>query len=208
MSLGGSVFVDARRPSEYEVIAYIEGLECGRTKSQRFLHSDAATFGLVIASDAEIDGCGEPGDEVTLTVNGREVNKKYEWQPGPLPGSSTVLVVGPNFARYYGRVIMDAGYPPPMMVIPYIGDTVCGEELYSEATARHHVGYRLYQVVVDPDALVPGCGREGAVVRFVLKVEGHPDVDLGTEVWRPDGETPFERPAVDVTGQVPTRSSP
>jgi hypothetical protein len=95
-----------------------------------------------------------------------------------------------------------------MRVVPYIDGRVCGEELFSDAAARDHDGLKLYHVVVDPEELVAGCGREGAVVQFVLQVEGQPDVDLGAESWLPNPEEGFERAEIDVTGQVATRPTP
>lgn len=188
MSLGGSVFVDATQPSEYEVIAYIDGLECGRAQSFRPLHSDGPMFGMTIASDAQIDGCGKPGDEVTLTVNGREVNRPYEWQPGWRPSTSVTLIVGPPPARYYGEIRFDVLFDQsdiwPQRVVPYIDGKVCG----AQSNPMQGNGQVGYLVVVMPDELQPGCGRDGATInlRLELMLAGRPvEVELQDVQWQP-----------------------
>lgn len=203
MVISGSTWVDARG-TPGEVIAFINGQECGRAKSG-FLNSEPPSplpfLLLFVASDVQQQGCGVLGAEVTFTINGRPANNTIEWQPGLQPFT---LIAGPLFAQYYGKFRLNHGLPPRMRVYAFIDDVLCGEqisggELYTD-------GEWSYVVLVDPEELRPGCGRDGAEIELVLTVEGGSDIDLGTEVWHPGGS--IERTTVDFTGQIPTRSLP
>ena len=88
-----------------------------------------------------------------------------------------------------------------MRVYAFIDDVLCGEqisggELYTD-------GEWSYVVLVDPEELRPGCGRDGAEIDLILTVEGQPDIDLGTELWHPGGSV--ERTTVDFTDQYSRR---
>ena len=88
-----------------------------------------------------------------------------------------------------------------MHVYAFIVDALCGGqisggELYTDTKWN-------YLVLVDPEEIRPGCGRDGAEIALILTVDGQPDIDLGTEVWHPGASV--ERPTIDLAGQVPTK---
>lgn len=201
MVIGGSIWVDARG-AEGEVLAFINGRQCGRGQSVRLNSEPPApfpTFVMSIASDAQQPGCGVPGSNVTVTLNGRPMNDTIVWQPGfqqPLR-----LIAGPAFAQYSGKLRLDPGLPPRMYVDAFIGGVLCGGPIYVGLLFEQMVVD--YTVVVDPEELRTGCGREGVEVDLIMTVEGQPDVDLGHEVWRPGAFV--ERPTVDLSGRIPTR---
>lgn len=179
MILGASLWVDAR-PATGEVLAFINGQECGKGQASfADQGSPFTTFGIAIASDADKPGCGVPGAVITMTVNGRELNGPLVWMPGFQ--AMDALAAGPPFARYYGRIRADFGSLPRMRVVPYVGDAVCGEQLTSSRLALDESSYT---VVVDSEDSRPGCGRPGAVVVFKLSIDGLPEIDLGTEAWK------------------------
>lgn len=196
MGFGGVIWVDAR-PAAGEIVAYINGQVCGRgrTFSERSPHPDPFPFFTVeIASDALQSGCGTPGSPVMITINGRALNDNVVWEPGiqyPVR-----LVVGPAFGEYRGSIAHDPGPFAPREVVPYIDGQVCGMQLktfFDESTWS-------YVVVVDPDTITPGCGRDGSEVDFRLAVSGQPDIDLGAEPWKTD--RPIEHPTANLAGQI------
>ena len=106
------------------------------------------------------------------------------------------MTAGPAFAQYYGEIQFDSSMIP-LRVVPYVGDTACGRQ----SNGFQGVGSVGYHVVVDPEELQPGCGSDGAIVRFVLVSEGNADIDLGTEQWHANDIV--ERALVDLTASEP-----
>ena len=182
MGLTGSVWVDAR-PVEGEVIASINGVECGKTLSLR-PQSDPPDpipgFTIAIASHQDKDGCGRPGDLVVVTINGRVVSGSIPWARGfqqPID-----LVAGPPFMLLYGAIVIDTPYPG-MHVTPFVNGNVCGKQVASLAGPLKWS----YQLVVDPEELATGCGGEGATIELVLEAAGQSSIPLGSFGWSPSG---------------------
>lgn len=202
MVIGGDLWVDAR-PVIGEVMAFIGGQECGRGQSIRLAAeppSPIPFFTLEIASDAAQPGCGIPGAEVSITIDGRSVNDTVLWRPGPQPPVS--LIAGPSFATYYGELLID-GIPPAFKVLPYIDGKLCGDDLSAMAVFG---GKLTYHVVVDPDELRPGCGRDGADVTLRLQIDGRSDITLSTTQWTTGAAVRL--PSVNLSGQIPTTPLP
>ncbi len=197
MIVGGTLWVDAR-PATGEVLAFINGKQCGRGTSG-LLQSDPpsaiSTFVIQVDADRAHPGCGVPGAEVTLTVNGRAMNDPVPWRPGFQ--QQIVSIAGPAFAIYYGTLKVNAALPG-LAVFPYIGGVLCGVNLV--ALAPDPVTLH-YEVVVDPAELKPQCGRAGAYVEFHLRVAGQPDVVFDRAAW--DAARPVARPTVDLSGRIP-----
>jgi hypothetical protein len=150
-------------------------------------------FGLKVASSALIPGCGKEGDTVIFTIDGAPAKETATWHLAPVeqlpPGNAPsipappaiapprdntqaiTLTIGPAFAAYSVRVqdaqtgeFLDAASPPRFPNIEaYIGETACGSTSGIGLTA---------QVIVPSEQVKPGCGREGATVRFM--VDGAP----------------------------------
>lgn len=193
MVLGGSLWVDAQR-AEGEVLAYVNGNLCGRSRSVRTSpDSDAVQFAIEIASEFDAAGCGRPGDPVTLSVNGRAMNDTIPWQPGYQ--QRVTLISGPPFALLSGQLLLD-GIPPALDVIAYVDDQVCGQD--SVTKTRPDSGL-YYVVVVSPAELVAGCGAPGASVTLVVRSDGQQDVVLETLPWQVDF---LSRPTVDLNGEI------
>jgi hypothetical protein len=184
MLIGGLLWVDAGTPRG-EVIAYIDGVECGRTDV--VVPVDGGPIFLIsIKSDHEKTRCGTPGAGITITLNGRPMNDTLEWRPGYQP--SVTLFAGPVPARYYGEVRFDAPFTSsdiwPRQVVPYIDGVVCGGQ-QDPMQGNGQVGY---VVVVTPEELKPGCGRDGAIItlRLEVMVAGTPvEIDLQDVTWQP-----------------------
>lgn len=193
MFLNGTVWVEAR-PSLGEVVAFINGVECGRTWPVAASGRHLAEFYLPVKSDDGVNGCGSAGESVTITVDGRAVNRTFVWQEGFT--DPVGLVVGPDFALLSGEILV-RGDPPPFRVVAYIDGQVCGED-----TVTRLNGYAklLYDVVVPPQELRPGCGRDGVAVTLAVQVEGQPDIVLETLPWQAVAN---DRPTVDLNGRVP-----
>jgi len=196
MILGGTLWVDAR-PAVGEVLAFINGAQCGRGQSG-ILPSEppsaVSTFVIQVESDSTQPGCGVPGAQVTLTVSGRAMNDSIPWQPGFQQAVSRIA--GPPFGTYYGMLTADS-IPPRSVVLPYVGDTLCGAILELVTPNAQTLAW---SVVVDPTELNPECGRAGAEVQFHLRVEGKPDVVFATEAWV--ARIGNQLPTADVTAAV------
>ena len=137
---------------------------------------------------------------MTITLNGRPMNDTVEWQPGFQEGRADLLA-GPAFVRYYGEIRIDAGFPPRMHIYAFIDDVLCGD---SDLGISGHV--LDYLMIVDPEELRPGGGRDGAEINLILTVEGQPDIDLGRQRWQPGPA--IELPTFDRTGQIRTKPVP
>ena len=193
MWLGGSVWVNARLASG-DVVAYIAGKECGRAKTMTLPDSYGPEFLITIASDRDQPGCGTPGAEISMTINDLALNDRVIWQPGmrqPLD-----LVVGPAFARYYGEFRFNRSLMP-LRVVPYIDGEVCGAQM-NPFQGDGQVGY---DVVVQPEELRSGCGREGVDVTFIVQFKDQPDFVLDVVPWQTGPMV--KRPLVDLTGRIP-----
>ncbi len=193
MTIGGTLWVDAR-PAFGEVLALINGQQCGRGQSTALPDGDGVPYFVVqIASDAQQAGCGTPGADVTITINGRAMNNAIPWQAGFQ--QPTNLIAGPAFAQYYGVLQADDA-TVPFDVVAYVGDVVCGQDrvsrVFLDALLRYHV-------TVDPDQLRPGCGKGGVEVTLRVRAEGQPDFVLGTALWMADAAA--QRPTADLTGR-------
>jgi hypothetical protein len=183
MVIGGELWVDGVATSG-EVVAYIMGVECGRGES---LSTDGSpVFAVSVASDSDIPGCGMPGSPVELTIGGRRMNQPIPWQPGPQ--QPLALFAGPLVARYLGLIKFELRFDEsdvwPQRVVPYISGVECGVQT-NPMQGNGEVGF---QVVVLPEELRPGCGREGVLVTLQLeaRVRGAQTVVTLHEVlWQP-----------------------
>jgi hypothetical protein len=108
MFLGGSLWTDAEQPAG-EVLAFIDGVQCGDGQQGLLPDSFSPSFTLIVRSDSEQAGCGVPGAEVTVTLNGRAMNERVAWQSGFR--EPVTLIAGPPFAVYGGVLLFD-GTPP------------------------------------------------------------------------------------------------
>lgn len=204
MILGGGLWVDAR-PASGEVLAFINGKQCGRGQSVRLPSEPPDPFPIFvieIASDVQQPGCGVPGAAVTITVGGRPMNDTVEWRPGFQ--QQVNLIAGPAFAQYTG-VLQVQGVPPLFKVVAYIDGTACGEDTVSMIVPDTVL---TYQIIVDPEELRPGCGRDG--VDVTLQIEfGTGDVALrsviGTAPWQMG---PVALPNIDLPAGIPTTPFP
>lgn len=197
MVIGGVLWVNGAAQTG-EVTAFIDGKECGR--GQSLIPPDGGPFFVVsIASDAAQPGCGTPGAPVTISVNGRPMDDTVEWQPGFQQAVS--LFAGPVVAQYGGDIRVDRSIIP-LLVVAYVGDTVCGRT----GGLRGDGEIASYQVEVEPEEVSPACGRDGALV--VLRLEGKTaagdafDVVIATAPWQPGPLTRI--PDVDLSGQIAT----
>jgi hypothetical protein len=123
-------------------------------------HTPPSTIYLAVPSASEKEGCGTEGDTITFTIDGRPANETEPWYPGERVGLT--LTIGPPYAKYSGTVSVDGQVIHGELVRAYVGDTFCGG-------ADGLMGN--YWVIVPPAELRPGCGEDGAIVRFKVGVE-------------------------------------
>ncbi|MPZ49709.1 MAG: hypothetical protein GEU75_10530 [Dehalococcoidia bacterium] len=201
----GTAWRNAEPATEPTVRALVEGTDC---TLPTLIPTDQPvnSFGLKVASNELIPGCGKDGASISFTINGTTTNETVAWRRAPIeqlppgtvpsvppPGAigppreniqRIILTIGPPFAAYSGSVIdastgerLDTASPPRFPgVDAYIGDTLCGSV----------PGYGLGGYVVVPsEQLKPGCGREGVTVRFV--VDGAPAPEQVP--WQPGLQT-------------------
>lgn len=177
MVIGGTMWVDAR-PVEGEVLAFVGTVLCGRGQSVR-LGGDSLPF-LVVAVEtaAQHAGCGQPGAQIQLEVNGRRVNEPIEWAPGPQP--QAMYVVGPSFAILTGS-IGSGTRPSGVVLVPYVEDSACGTEIVPQMLPRGVP--TSFLVIVDPDELTPGCGRYGSIVRLIAMTDEVGSAEVARATW-------------------------
>ena len=134
-------------------------------------------YSVIVRSAQVRNGCGIDGAEVHFSLDGEEIPTVGRWHTG---GQELDLVIGPSFAQFEGAVRQPlplAGPCPDELVQAYIGDVLCGEAVAVAAYGGWDNPW--FTLVVLPEALRPGCGREGDIVRFT--VDGRPALE--TAVW-------------------------
>jgi hypothetical protein len=189
----GTAWNNAEPVAAPSVRALVNGIDC-TLPALMPPTSEPNRFVLKVASEELKTGCGKDGSTIRFILNGTPANETATWSRAPItqhppgvevtvpqpPGiapplantRSITLTVGAPFAAYSGGVIdastgerLDIAAPPRFpSVDAYIGDTLCGS-----ITAYGDPGA---QLVVPSEQLRLGCGREGALVRFV--VDGAP----------------------------------
>jgi hypothetical protein len=151
------------------VVALIDGKVCGVG-----LHRVWGSILLAIPSEEQEAGCGQPGVEVSFAVDGFAVPETLTWSPGGHEGFTFTLnpspdgpFAGPPFAYY---TVDLAPRPPDFLgqfsqhIEAWIDGVSCGA-VSGEGPAEA-------VLLVAPDELVDGCGREGATVTVTL--DGRP----------------------------------
>jgi len=188
----GSVWKDgASAPEGTRVEALVGEKVCGETTAYGLRESH---YSMWILSAKEKAGCGTEGAEVRFRVGGTTANETAEWHlqhPTHLHEGREVetlpetldLIVGPVLAIFEGSVLVYRADTPNILapegapVRAYVEDRLCGES----AVFPTYPGPSAYQIIVLPEALRAGCGREGASVRFTIGDE--PTNEDG--VWEP-----------------------
>jgi len=181
----GMAWIDAIPEDFPEVHAFIRAVDCTGPVGIMPPDLDTATYGLTVLSDALKPGCGDPGDTISFTIDGRTANETAAWQPvpegeAPLQDGRGMLTLtaGPPFAYLYATAqkINAAGELEPLYgrtVVALIDGKVCGVGLH-----------RVWGAVLLPlpsSTQAPGCGEAGAVVSFAVDGFAVPD----TLLWRP-----------------------
>jgi hypothetical protein len=139
-------------------------------------------FVVEIASSASHSRCGRPGDRVMLTIDGRALDETIEWRPGFQQPVS--LRAGPDFLQVSGRIVRADTGSTVQRVVPYIDGRVCGEDVFGLAMTGNILPY---QVVIDPEALQPHCGRDGMEVTLVVEFASGARVVLHRTTWQAGG---------------------
>lgn len=178
----GAVWVDAAYSYDH-VEARIDGVVCGEA-DPLIISGAGPWYDVWVVSEAVKPGCGKPGATITFFIGGRQANETAVWRATGETFEPLTLTVGPPFAQFHGDFTL-VGPSRLVEVVPLIGDTVCGRQVSEMLGEGPTYGY---QVVVLPEELKPGCGTDGATVRFEL-VESETDrsiaAALGTATWRP-----------------------
>jgi hypothetical protein len=176
---GGSAWKDgAPLPPGTRVEAVVGDKVCGQTITCGLRESRYFTW---VISAGEEEGCGEDGSEVRFRIDGAMANQTAQWHD---QDSATVdLFAGPELAVFGGLVSVYRPDAPNIMapegapVSAYVGDRLCGES----TVFSYHPGPNMYQIVVLPDELRAGCGKEGAPITFSVGGEAANE----RVVWQP-----------------------
>ena len=137
-----------------QIQAWVAGTLCGDGSIR------AAEYELYVLSSTAKAGCAEDGDEIVITIDGREAGRST-FQEGAL--DLVTLVSGPvpmYFPFGYSLNLGDG------MVVPYIGLAVCGEALPINTFPGVENGQHVYVVSAET---TPGCGAPGEVVTLTLE---------------------------------------
>jgi len=191
-----SVFVDAERLNDRnaKVEAWINGFDCTQLSYADRGPNDTPQTGLfyhvaVFASTDRAE-CGESGRLILWRLNGRESNDAFPWP-------SNARAFPPYYSGYpdvfFGPVPMvlegNVYRAPPdprsaseaRTVEAFVEGKRCGTGIFSGFSAQMGGGDRYDGLVVRPEAVETGCGRDGATV--LIKVGGVPAGNL--IYWRP-----------------------
>lgn len=89
----GRVIVNGDPGVLTEIVAYVNGVECGRAKAD-----EQGRYRVDVISAGEKEGCGTPGAPVGFTVNGAFAQGVGNWQQGEFTPFDIVLGAGGAFA--------------------------------------------------------------------------------------------------------------
>ena len=176
---GGSVWKDGGPlPAGTRVEALVGEKVCGEATACGLRES---RYFMWVVSAEEEEGCGQESAEVRFRVDGAMANQTAQWHDQE---SATVdLFVGPDSAVFGGSVFAhrpdapNITVPEGATVSAYVGNRLCGESTIFVV----HPGPSMYQIVVLPDALLAGCGSEGAPITFAIDGEAANE----EAVWQP-----------------------
>jgi hypothetical protein len=137
-------------------------------------------YEVIVRSEQARAGCGTEGAKLGFSLDGRDIPTLGRWQEGE---QSLDLVIGPPFAEFDVRLEVP-GFRSywGKLIQAYIGEVLCGE---ARGRTAGMCVYTSFTLVVLPDSLRPGCGRQGDVIRFVL--DGRPLSQTAT--WSPGKHT-------------------
>ena len=158
------------------VTATIGNTVCGEGYVWNDLWDGRSRYEVIVRSDEARGGCGTEGAEVRFSLDGREIATVGYWQKGK---ESLDLVIGPPFAEFEVKLEVPRGSPyGGEHLQAYVGDVLCGE---ARGRASMIAYTSFFTLVVLPDSLRPGCGREGDVIRFMVNGQPLPQ----TATWSP-----------------------
>jgi hypothetical protein len=148
------------------VTAWIGDTDCG----EGYVWGNGVTtrYDIIVHSAKTRAGCGTEGAEVRFTLNGGTTPAVGQWHVRTMQSLQQVLdiVIGPPFAVYDVQIVTTAtDRQGDRSVQAYVGDIICAEGTASRAGMIPYPGTRM---VVPPESLRAGCGKEGATVRFVV----------------------------------------
>ncbi len=197
-----------------EVVAMIDGVECGRSTVMLLIDGPAETdYGIDVVSESDRPGCGREGATVQFYIKGRLAKQSGIWRAGARQHLD--IWAGEDFAAFSGRLFLNGQpwpWPPPTQA-PYVdvGDplgretvvvrasvqsTLCGEKAVEGLTftARYDL------LVVQPTTLRAGCGQGGDAITFTIN--GLPADQ--TPIWTPG----FHELDLNVSVRLPNTGGP
>jgi len=202
----GEVWVNATPAAAgAKVIAWMGDVACGEGYATG--GNQPSWYSVIVRSSATRAGCGTEGAAVRFTIDDQPVTPTGVWHVRTMQQiqQRLDLVAGPPIA-VYDIDIMSEG-PPQRTVQAFIDDTLCAEGTASRpvvilsATPQSLAVSARLILVVPSESLRPGCGREGATVRFVVDGVTYSP----TAVWTP-GEQRLQLMAGPVVKPPPTGS--
>lgn len=176
MHMRGSLCVDlscGEAAYGLEVVATIDGHECGRDTSGPFQEDGdprvTAGFDITVPSAQDVPGCGTPGASVDFTVDGRPVHEHIEWYAtedslfqlsvGDAAYLSGYIHYGDDWYSFPCNDLCEGPY-----IKAFVNGVLCGELQTLGSSSR---SYYRYLVVAGADAK-PGCAHDGDTVTFTV----------------------------------------
>jgi hypothetical protein len=156
---------------------------------------------LLVPPENESPGCGRPGAIIHFEIDGRPANQSLTWAPGA--GTFLTFTAGPEAAVYWGEAGFDR-LPVNWHVVPVIDGMECGWQLNG---FRGEGPTWTYEVAVYPDEMVPGCGRDRALITLRViqtdqsgakRVIG--DLEGAQISWAPGAKTHLPDATLDASG--------
>lgn len=159
MTLTANVWVDAQRAIVH-VQAMIGETECAAAESRTAPDVYESIVSLHIVSAAIKPGCGTPGALVRFVLGGRPATRTIDWQPGRQIGVD--IVAGPEFQRVGGTYLV-TGADEHATIEATVNGQPCSLDLITAGASL--VGDQpVFDLLVFPEEVRPGCGRAGAEV--------------------------------------------
>lgn len=162
-SFGGSIWWNASPvPPGLLVTAKIGDAACGEGYVWEHV-DDRTVYEVIVRSEEARSGCGSEGREIRFSLDGRDIPVVGHWHAGQ---QWLDLVIGPPFAEFDAKLEVPRGSSSVGGLLQaYIGDVLCGEARGRGSMIAYTTFFTL---VVLPDSLRPGCGRDGDTIRFLV----------------------------------------
>ncbi|MCH8813754.1 MAG: hypothetical protein IH957_01470 [Chloroflexi bacterium] len=173
-----------KAPPGTVIEAFVGETKCGETAVESYVPGGIHNYELAVFGAGEIDGCAEPGEGVSFTVNGLQADQVLAYEPTGSGMRPMALVAITDYAIYWAQELaLPNAFDPSPSAYGVIDGFVCQgadiQVMYPPFIGGPLVGFA--GIAVASAELLPGCGYPGALVSFRVGTK-----ETGTvAVWEP-----------------------